>query len=554
MLKRILTALALCFLTLPALAQGLIIGQPGQGLIIQNGGSSTLTIGTTAISGGTLNNCLTVGASNLLGQGSCGTTYTAGSGLTLTGAAFSLGDANLTYSGGALSTTSLALGSAGTLSGSAANALELINGTSAQSFRVYNTWSASGANYERGVFDWLTTANVLTIGTTYGGSGTAARNIQFVVGGVDKADYGVTSAGGWTFVGTINNLTFGYGGGGISSNTAVGVNALPNNTAGYSNSAVGLNALYSNTTGYSNSAVGLSSLYSNTTGYNNSAIGLNALYSNATGNANSAVGASALYHNTTGSSNSAYGVNALYNNTTGGNNSAVGVSALLNNTTGTNNSAVGASALYHNTTGGSNNAIGLYALYNNTTGSNNSAYGVNALYNNTTGGNDSAVGSSSLFDLGTVQTAGAFVVGVNYTITTIGTTDFTLIGASSNTVGITFTATGVGTGTGTATPNTNGNTALGQNTGRGIVYGSNNTILGANVTGLAAGLTGSVILATGDGGIKADYGKTTSGVWTLASALSATAYNVGATAGVSCAANSIAILTFTVTNGIVTHC
>jgi len=47
-------------------------------------------------------------------------------------------------------------------------------------------------------------------------------------------------------------------------------------------------------------------------------------------------------------------------------------------------------------------------------------------------------------------TAGSFVSGTSYIITSIGTTDFTLIGAASNTVGITFTATGAGTGTGTA--------------------------------------------------------------------------------------------------------
>ena len=47
-------------------------------------------------------------------------------------------------------------------------------------------------------------------------------------------------------------------------------------------------------------------------------------------------------------------------------------------------------------------------------------------------------------------TAGAFVTGVEYTIVSVGTTDFTLIGASANTVGVTFTATGAGTGTGTA--------------------------------------------------------------------------------------------------------
>lgn len=46
--------------------------------------------------------------------------------------------------------------------------------------------------------------------------------------------------------------------------------------------------------------------------------------------------------------------------------------------------------------------------------------------------------------------AGNFEVGHNYRITSIGSTDFTLVGAASNTVGLFFTATGVGTGTGTA--------------------------------------------------------------------------------------------------------
>ncbi|CAB4125443.1 hypothetical protein UFOVP58_140 [uncultured Caudovirales phage] len=46
--------------------------------------------------------------------------------------------------------------------------------------------------------------------------------------------------------------------------------------------------------------------------------------------------------------------------------------------------------------------------------------------------------------------AGNFIVGQTYTIASVGTTSFTAIGASSNTVGVTFVATGVGSGTGTA--------------------------------------------------------------------------------------------------------
>ena len=47
-------------------------------------------------------------------------------------------------------------------------------------------------------------------------------------------------------------------------------------------------------------------------------------------------------------------------------------------------------------------------------------------------------------------TAGAFVVGTEYTIKSTGTTDFTLIGSVDSNYHTVFTATGVGTGTGTA--------------------------------------------------------------------------------------------------------
>ena len=58
------------------------------------------------------------------------------------------------------------------------------------------------------------------------------------------------------------------------------------------------------------------------------------------------------------------------------------------------------------------------------------------------------ISGTSLY--GSTITAGSFVVGSVYTILSLGTTSFTAIGASANTVGITFVATGVGSGTGTA--------------------------------------------------------------------------------------------------------
>lgn len=88
-----------------------------------------------------------------------------------------------------------------------------------------------------------------------------------------------------------------------------------------------------------------------------------------------------------------------------------------------------------------------------------------------------APGSGYTYYLSTtnpVKTAGSFVIGNTYTITTLGTTSYTAIGASSNTVGVTFVATGVGTGTGTATEQLANNTA-----GTGTV-GAGSTVLNLN--------------------------------------------------------------------------
>ena len=77
------------------------------------------------------------------------------------------------------------------------------NGVNAQTFRLYNTYT-DASNYERAVFDWTTTANTLTIGTQNAGTGTT-RNLQFVVGGVNVGDYGVTRSGSWTFSSPVAN-------------------------------------------------------------------------------------------------------------------------------------------------------------------------------------------------------------------------------------------------------------------------------------------------------------------------------------------------------------
>jgi hypothetical protein len=125
---------------------------------------------------------------------------------------------------------------------------------------------------------------------------------------------------------------------------------------------------------------------------------------------------------------------------------------------GANNTIVGGSAAVSYTTGGGNTAVGTYSHYYATTASNNTVIGVSALSNDTLGSGNTAIGRDALIDQ------------------------------------IHSAADGLGN-----------NTAIGWKSGRGIVTGTNNTILGANVTGLAAGLSGNIILATGAGTVRAQH-------------------------------------------------
>lgn len=104
--------------------------------------------------------------------------------------------------------TSLAL-----LTGDAAEVLAQRNGTNAQSFRVYNTYT-DASNYERGVFDWSTSANTLSIGTQAAGTGTA-RNVNFMRNGITTlqlATSGIFFAANF-LAGTDNTYDIGASGG-----------------------------------------------------------------------------------------------------------------------------------------------------------------------------------------------------------------------------------------------------------------------------------------------------------------------------------------------------
>jgi hypothetical protein len=166
---------------------------------------------------------------------------------------------------------------------------------------VYNTQDASPpTNYERGVFDWNITPNVLTIGTppsSHGGTGQARETRLYTMDLPSLFIVQHASGNNW-FEGNAGNFTLtGYG------NLGTGDKILSNLTTGYSNFAIG---------GYDpgSSGAGITA-FSLTTGNSNVGIGAGALAALSTGNNNFAVGTGALNHTVGDSSNCAVGIHAL---------------------------------------------------------------------------------------------------------------------------------------------------------------------------------------------------------------------------------------------------
>ena len=112
------------------------------------------------------------------------------------------------------------------------------------------------------------------------------------------------------------------------------------------------------------------------------------------------------------------------------------------------------------------------------------------------------LGGSQTGGLNATVAAGSFVTGITYTIVTAGTTDFTLIGSADSVPGTIFVATGAGTGTGTADLTT-GITTLADDLLAGTPYivsvvgTSDFTLVGAasNTVGQAFTPTGNLVSA-----------------------------------------------------------
>jgi len=244
----------------------------------------------------------------------------AGTGIAVSGAT---GAVTITNTGvqsfngltGSVQGVSAAVGGTG-ISVSGTTGSVTITNTGVQSFNGL-TGQVTGASLGANTFTALNTFN----GGISAAGGTFSALTRFTAG--------ISAAGGVTFAGdiSVNGLRVGRGAGGISDNTALGADALSNNTTGSANIAVGAYALYSNTTGGNNSAVGKDALISNTTGSANIAVGRRAMYTNTEGSENTVIGNHAMISNMSGNYNVVVGSDALAANEGGSSNVAIGRNA-----------------------------------------------------------------------------------------------------------------------------------------------------------------------------------------------------------------------------------
>ncbi|MEM9336884.1 MAG: hypothetical protein AAGA35_03455 [Patescibacteria group bacterium] len=227
----------------------------------------------------------------------------------------------------------------------------------------------------------------------------------------------------------INGLTVGLGGGQITSNTALGNNALVVNTSGTQNTAVGSGALQSNLTGNSHTAFGAGALASTTDGFGKTAFGQNALANHTASAEVSAFGTGALFNNIDGTFHTALGTYSLLTATSGTYNTAVGHRSLVALQSGSFNTAVGGRSMWKATTNAENNtSLGYQTLSEMTTGSNNVAIGFNAGNTITTGSNNILLG----YDVDTPAVDTSDYLNIGNTIYGDLSTNFVGIGTSTD--------------------------------------------------------------------------------------------------------------------------
>jgi len=393
---------------------------------VNAGGGSVWIQGTgaTTVSYDNVNNKIVINSTDTYGSG---TTYYAGTGLSLSGNTFTnTGDLLTTNEGaltvGAGSTTTALINS--NTSGSTPITITAGSGLNISEVPATNTITLSAVdvsdtNEAQTLSAGGTSSPTITlskVGSTGGGTITLAATSPIALaqagGTITISSTGpttvpnlqqVTDAGNITTLGatfgqnlSVNGVTVGSVTGDNVS-VVVGKNTLTSYVGGGgANTAVGSSSLFKHTTGGGNTAVGYMTLEDHVSGQYNTAVGETALSHSTTGVGNTAIGTGTLYSLTVGDYNTALGFEAGFGVSLKSSGlTAIGAYALCVNSTGTNGTAVGFSSLYSNTTGNLNTALGYKSLFTNSTGNYNTAVGYNALLNST-GDSNVAMGSTTL--------------------------------------------------------------------------------------------------------------------------------------------------------------
>lgn len=283
-------------------------------------------------------------------------------------------------------------------------------------------------------------------------------------------------AGKHSFLGgfyTIGNLS--------SDNVVIGGDSFPIMTDGYINTGIGF---------------GIGPKFLN--GQGNIGIGPNAFYRLVSGNFNIMLGYFTGQQIVNGQYNIGIGLVASSNIGNASNNVGIGYGAIYSNYMGDENVAIGSRALYSDFGGEKNVAIGSYALYDVSA----TSKGIMTFddYSTTVPGTVKCTSNAHGLSTNDVVTIfGSLYYDGTYTITKIDNNNFYIDCFFVRKIDLASTHGMNGTHMRWRLTTRLGskNIGIGSHAGRGITYGSGNTIIGADITGLAADTTNNVILGSG---------------------------------------------------------